>query len=506
MPRRSQRRGLLVAAALVVIAGAIGAAALVERNDNGQTISAGGEDGGEPTGGAATPEADGSEQPAPTVLCEPGEELIEWNPSSLYEELAADTIDENAILTSAASYLEVELNELQLTDVTSMRAVVTLSDQGRMIAVVELRHLRPEASQEPAGWQPVYSARCVRPGGGPAPAACQGLVGCLATIEQPEGGWVFAEGEVDGATLEPYPGAEITLLFDGVRVAGQTGCNGYSIEADAEFGPVAEQAACFPVEVMQIETAYLAAIARTTSAYLVDGFLELAGDGVTLRYRAVGALGALDGRWELVAATVDNTSVDLSAPTVVTVTGSELTVELPCGTRNGTIGAEGVVLAEVEAPTEPVTCDHANLTATIEAAIGLSDRVTIEGPNLVMRSPQADLLFLPAPGGTIALSALVGPWAVSDGDDQAVLTLGPYGSFELTDTGCGPIQVAGEWQLTDDTLVVTPGPFRDPSCTDLYNEFAALLAERPAVSISADNRLTLSGSREVVLVRVVTAD
>ena len=86
-------------------------------------------------------------------------------------------------------------------------------------------------------------------------------------------------------------GAGQTLLLDGGRASGSSGCNrfagGYTLEGDRlTFRPLAStRMACEP-EVMQAESDYFAALTQTAQLSLASGELVLADDagGELLRF------------------------------------------------------------------------------------------------------------------------------------------------------------------------------------------------------------------------------
>ena len=97
--------------------------------------------------------------------------------------------------------------------------------------------------------------------------------------------WVLTE--LDG---EPLPdGVTVDLTFDGERVAGSSGCNQYSSAATFEDGAVSVEPAIASTMMaceqpaMDVETAYLTALAEVTN-YTVEGStLVLADSGDVIR-------------------------------------------------------------------------------------------------------------------------------------------------------------------------------------------------------------------------------
>ena len=97
--------------------------------------------------------------------------------------------------------------------------------------------------------------------------------------------WVLTE--LDG---EPLPdGVTVDLMFDGERVAGSSGCNQYSSAATFEDGAVSVEPAIASTMMaceqpaMDVEMAYLTALAEVTN-YTVEGStLVLADSGDVIR-------------------------------------------------------------------------------------------------------------------------------------------------------------------------------------------------------------------------------
>lgn len=112
-----------------------------------------------------------------------------------------------------------------------------------------------------------------------------------ASADPTETGWVLESGTLNGEDITLVDTHPITLEFgeDGTA-GGSSGCNTYGAAytisgAEISFEPaISTMMACEPVEVMDAETAYFAALD------LVDGFsatedsLTLNGDGVELNF------------------------------------------------------------------------------------------------------------------------------------------------------------------------------------------------------------------------------
>ncbi len=104
--------------------------------------------------------------------------------------------------------------------------------------------------------------------------------------------WTLTGGSVDGAALALVADAPVTLTVVDGRAAGTSACNTYGADLTVDGSTVAVGAviatemACMGEGVMELEGAYLGALARVTAVSSSDGALELSGDGVELRFGA----------------------------------------------------------------------------------------------------------------------------------------------------------------------------------------------------------------------------
>ena len=105
-----------------------------------------------------------------------------------------------------------------------------------------------------------------------------------------DGSWLLISGTLDDAPITIVDGYPITLVLDGAAAGGTAACNSYGGEATIEddtieFGPMAiTEMACGDGGVMDSESEFMEALARTDTIKIVDGMLELAGDGVALTF------------------------------------------------------------------------------------------------------------------------------------------------------------------------------------------------------------------------------
>lgn len=106
------------------------------------------------------------------------------------------------------------------------------------------------------------------------------------------GDWRLTAGTVDGAAFPLDDRWPVTLMIDGTTVGGTGACNGYGGEivvrdGEVRFGEMGMTAMGCEPEVMAIESAYHAALARIRIASMDGDALILAGDGVSLRFEPI---------------------------------------------------------------------------------------------------------------------------------------------------------------------------------------------------------------------------
>jgi heat shock protein HslJ len=90
---------------------------------------------------------------------------------------------------------------------------------------------------------------------------------------------------------EISPGEDVTAQFDGERMAGSAGCNGYfaAYKTDAEslqMGPAGATMMMCPGPAMELEQSFLSALASANSYRIVGDRLEIGFDGSSLIFQA----------------------------------------------------------------------------------------------------------------------------------------------------------------------------------------------------------------------------
>jgi heat shock protein HslJ len=128
------------------------------------------------------------------------------------------------------------------------------------------------------------------------------VAGCgTATGSAPEvtGEWELVEFSRDGAVVPEPVGGRATLVVSDGELGGTSFCNSYSgtYELDGDdlsvSGLGGTEMACAP-ELMDAESAYLAALGSVEQAATAEGYLVLSGGDAELRYRPVPEVPASD--------------------------------------------------------------------------------------------------------------------------------------------------------------------------------------------------------------------
>lgn len=103
--------------------------------------------------------------------------------------------------------------------------------------------------------------------------------------------WLLTHGTVDGDDLVLIDTHPVTIGVRQNTIGGTAACNSYFADPGMDgflFGGIGStEMACFPPETMDLEFAYLTALARTTHAATDGDDVVLTGDGVTLRFSAI---------------------------------------------------------------------------------------------------------------------------------------------------------------------------------------------------------------------------
>jgi heat shock protein HslJ len=106
----------------------------------------------------------------------------------------------------------------------------------------------------------------------------------------PLGAWQLVAGSADGTALSLEETHPVTVVVEASRIGGTSACNGYGgrLVGTGDGIRIEELSwtamACMPASVMDVEAAYLAALARVTAIGVEGEQLLLRGPGVELRF------------------------------------------------------------------------------------------------------------------------------------------------------------------------------------------------------------------------------
>lgn len=106
--------------------------------------------------------------------------------------------------------------------------------------------------------------------------------------------WRLVAATVDGSALVLVDGSPVTLRVDAGQLGGTAACNSYGgpiaiVDGVVTIGPdlVQTEMYCVDETVMDLESAYLAALPRVDTVVITGDELTLTGDGVELRFEVV---------------------------------------------------------------------------------------------------------------------------------------------------------------------------------------------------------------------------
>ena len=143
--------------------------------------------------------------------------------------------------------------------------------------------------------------------------------------EEMYGAWQLNSGVVDGMPVLLLDTHPITLTIDEDGVGGTAACNHYGLDPTGGFSVT--EMACFPTEVMELESTYLAALDRVEEGVVEDGLLLVArgetGSEVELQFVALDPVPTAD-----LLGTVWVLDSLVNGETVSSVSGERATLEL----------------------------------------------------------------------------------------------------------------------------------------------------------------------------------
>jgi heat shock protein HslJ len=227
--------------------------------------------------------------------------------------------------------------------------------------------------------------------------------------------WRLAAGDVDGDALVLLDANPVTLSLDpDGGIGGTAACNNYggpfmaTLDTSSDTGGTFSltfgalfrtEMACFPDEVNQLESAYLAALGRVTTAQRAGDALTLSGDGIRLDFaaEAVEPAASLTGTVWLLDSVISGDSASSSVSSTVSPSNTEATLSVGddgevsgstgCNRFNGTISIiddrfEPAALATTRMACDPVLMEQEQ---AVMAVLGGGPRWSIDGQTLTLQ-------------------------------------------------------------------------------------------------------------------------
>lgn len=212
---------------------------------------------------------------------------------------------------------------------------------------------------------------------------------------------------LDGATLKDLPeGVYADARFDGTKVAGSAGCNGFSgayVASGSSLtvtGIASTKMAC-PPPASTVETAYLAALAKSAAYTATTESLTIfdAGGARLLLFAAAKPGGLTGVSWHATAYNNGKDAVQSVAigsdPTVVFGTDGTVSGNATCNTFNGPALITGNRIAIGPLISTKMACASAELNAqetAYLAALGSAQTYDILGKRLELRDAGGALM------------------------------------------------------------------------------------------------------------------
>ena len=202
----------------------------------------------------------------------------------------------------------------------------------------------------------------------PAVLLLAGCAGGAGTSPEVAGEWELVQFTQDGAVVPAPVGGRATLTVADGELSGTSFCNSYSgsyrLDGDAMSvsGLGGTEIGCAP-ELMDAESAYLAALGAVEQAATADGYLLLSSDDAELRFRPVPEVPASDlagTRWileTLLDGEVASSTAGLPAVLELADDGT-LTASTGCRELTGRWSLEGDVVRVTDVTPADATCDR----------------------------------------------------------------------------------------------------------------------------------------------------
>jgi len=223
------------------------------------------------------------------------------------------------------------------------------------------------------------------------------VAGCgsaTGTAPKVTGEWELVEFSQEGTVVPGPVGGRATLTVADGQLSGTSFCNSYSgsyrLDGDqlAVSGLGGTEMGCAP-ELMDAESAYLAALGAVEQAATTDGYLVLSGGDAELRYRPLPRVPASDlagTRW-ILETLLDGevASSTTGFPAVLELeNGGTLTASTGCRGLTGSWSLEGDVVRVTDVRIETTSCapDEAAQDAQVTAVLSQHFQVTVTEDSL----------------------------------------------------------------------------------------------------------------------------
>ena len=219
--------------------------------------------------------------------------------------------------------------------------------------------------------------------------------------------WVLDRGSIDGLVATAPADARVDIRFEADEVGGRSGCNSYggTYEADGaelSFGALGgTEMACEPASLMELETAYLAALGQVRTYRATDDELVLTGGGARLAFapeEPAEPLPLVGTRWDLaslgyggdaVASPVQGTDAHVRFDADGSVTGST-----GCNSFGGTyeVESEAIAIGEVRMTLKACEPDVSQQEDVFHRGLVRASTFSIDGDTLTLADAQGAFL------------------------------------------------------------------------------------------------------------------
>lgn len=225
----------------------------------------------------------------------------------------------------------------------------------------------------------------------------------VASGGNPDGDWVLVDGV---ASVDDYP---ITLSINGSEVSGRAACNSYGGAIQINGGSVSfgdlfqTEMGCEP-EVMEAESAFMAALGAVDGFRFADGELILIGSAADLVFRPVPTVPTSElvgTKWLLETLIEGETATSVGGEPATLLLSSDGTLTASTGCRNLSgdwLENGGVIVVPTLSADGECPNDLAKQDSLVVTVIADEFRAEVEGIKLTLTSMGGDGLVYRADG------------------------------------------------------------------------------------------------------------